>query len=82
MCVRVHMCVWHVDTHMCFTHTISHPKPQLHFCNSGASWLIHTILALQAIKHMVINKLVALNMQLSHMILSLEDKAKSTKFEK
>ena len=46
---------------VCLTYTIDGSKPQFHLPNSGTGWLTLTIMAVQALKHMVLSRLAALN---------------------
>lgn len=53
VCARVRTCG--------LTYAINGSKPQFHFPNSGTGWLTFTIMAVQALKHMVLSRLAALN---------------------
>lgn len=53
VCARLRACV--------LTYTIDGSKPQFHLPNSGTGWLTLTIMAVQALKHMVLSRLAALN---------------------
>lgn len=43
------------------TYTIDGSKPQFRLPDSGAGWLTLTIMAVRALRHMVLSRLAALN---------------------